>query len=117
MANVLAVQVRQGDWTSPAVRLAQAGQWEAALVGIPTAEYEDTARTIMLALDLSPDGVGGWWQKYSMVWQGGHCVARDGSINGPPTLTVDLTPYHQQYIRVRGSVPIATTFGIDLTRL
>jgi hypothetical protein len=48
---------------------------------------------------------------------GGHYVGKDGTINPPPTLTVDLTPYIGQRARVTGSVPIATTFGIDLTRL
>jgi hypothetical protein len=119
MANILAVRVREGDWTSLEVRLTQVGQWEVALIGIPTAEYEDAARTIMLALDISNDPTNAetWWQKYAMVWKGGHSVNRIGEVNAPPRLTVDLTPYRQQYVRVRGSVPIATTFGIDLTRL
>jgi len=117
MANVLAVQVRQGDWTSATATLNQPGKWRVSLTGIPTAEFEDAARTIMLALDLSSDGGTTWRQKYAVDWRGGHYVGRDGTINPPPTLTVDLTPYVGERARVRGSVPIGTTFGIELTRL
>jgi len=116
MANVLATQSRVGDWTSSAAVLNQAGRWRVSLIGIPTAEFEDTARSITLALELSSDLVM-WREKYAIRWVGGHYVGKDGTINPPPTLTVDLTPYIGQRARVTGSVPIATTFGIDLTRL
>ena len=117
MANVLATQSRVGDWTSSAAMLNQVGRWRVSLIGIPTAEFEDTARSITLVLELSSDSGATWREKYAIRWVGGHYVGKDGTINPPPTLIVDLTPYIGQRARVTGSVPIATTFGIDLTRL
>lgn len=117
MANVLAVQTRQGEWESAQVVLSQTGRWRVSLVGIPTAEFEDAARSITLVLELSDDNGATWREKNAIRWVGGHYVGKDGTINPPPTLTVDLTQYVGKRARVRGSVPIATTFGIELTRL
>lgn len=117
MANVLATQSRLGDWTSSSAVLNQAGQWRVSLIGIPTAEFEDPTHSITLTLELSANSGATWQERAAIRWIGGHYVGKDGTINPPPALIVDLTSYTGQRARVRGSVPIATTFGIELTRL
>jgi hypothetical protein len=116
MANIFAVQEHQGTWVSQSANVNRSGMWKVQFVSIPTVQYEDPSYSLDYSLEISQDNGLTWTPWYRVTWQGGPAVGRDGTVNPPPWLLVDLTPAVGYRGRIVGIVPKAMTFGIDFTR-
>lgn len=117
MANLLAIQPRTGETISPTFTITQAGLWQATVIGLSTAEYENPASTFSIAMEVFAASKGAWVLVCKGAWVGGPHVARDGTVNPPPHFVVDLTGYRQFDGRIRLNVPGTLTFGLDIVKV
>jgi hypothetical protein len=117
MATVIPIALQNGTIVSQNINVPKTGAWTVSLIGIPTADYENSLNTFSMKIMSSLDK-GDTWQDYvGWSWQGGHFIGRGGVVNPVPAVTFGLerhTGNDRLHVEILVSNPF--TFGIDVTQ-
>jgi hypothetical protein len=118
MATVIPIGLQSGQIVSQNINVPKSGVWVISLIGIPTADYENSVNTFSLSIRFSLDRGNTWNEYVGWTWQGGHYVGRGGVVNPVPALTVGLDRHTgNDRLQVEINVPNPFTFGIDVIQL